>query len=445
MSIHARFEFNENKTKLTVKYGKDSDPLYASCEDFFEAFETLGLSEPPSKESIEKVFEECENTIEAGVEAELIIAESQEPIEGLNGYLDFQVNVTGEAEFSQAEEDEATDFKNQTAYTEVVKDEIIAKVVAPKMSQSGLDLFGQELKVKPVFQYQFQMLEGVRLEGEDIFADIGGIPHFKKRQIYVKNCVCVEGDVGPVTGNIQRSGCVHVTGDILEGYEVETDEDLFVNGGVYKSQVKVGGNISIGQGMIQDDFHTTICEGDLTINYIQGGHLIVKGDLTVQKDILHAEVECLGNIVVGGDIIGGYVKALKSIEVGSSGNIEGTRTRLKVLHHFEYDQLCKIRNQLMESSRQIQQQSHDEKEVSEDSVDPLEELNLQIEAIRQKLLNLDTLVESVYFPHIKWNKGYYSGTFVKIRHLRTTFTSDNLIPIVASIDKDSGLISTKTQ
>lgn len=445
MSIHARFEFNENKTKLTVKYGKDSDPLYSSFEEFFEAFEKLGLIEPPSKESIEKVFEECENAIEGGVEAELIIVESKEPVEGLNGYLDFQVNVTGEAEFSQTEDSEATDFKNQTAYTEVVKDQIIAKVVAPEVSQSGVDLFGQELKVKPVFKYQFQMLEGVRLEGEGVFADIVGIPHFKKRQIYVKNCVCVEGDVGPVTGNIQRSGCIHVAGDILEGYEIETDEDLFVQGGVYKSQIKVGGDISVGQGIVQDDSHTTICEGDLTVNYIQGGHLIVKGDLTVQKDILHAEVECLGNIVVGGDIIGGYVKALKSIEVASSGNIEGTKTRLKILHHFEYDQLSKIRNQLMETSRQIQQQSYDEKEVSTNSIDPIEEINLQIEAIRQKLINLDTLIESVYFPHIKWNKGYHSGTFIKIRHLRTTFTSDNLIPIVACIDKDSGLISTKTQ
>ena len=60
--------------------------------------------------------------------------------------------------------------------------------------------------------------------------------------------VRVRGDIDFSTGNVKGSGSVHITGDVLPGFEVQAAHNILIDGSVEASVVQCEGSIVIRQG-----------------------------------------------------------------------------------------------------------------------------------------------------------------------------------------------------
>ncbi len=59
----------------------------------------------------------------------------------------------------------------------------------------------------------------------------------------------IQGDVGVETGNINFTGKVIVSGNVMSGYEIISNEDIEINGIVECATLKSKGDITIRQGV----------------------------------------------------------------------------------------------------------------------------------------------------------------------------------------------------
>lgn len=458
MTLKISLELTEDKLHLYLILDAINGFEFETEQDIQDKISDLGVVKSVENVRLKKALNKLESFTQNNennneIPPKVLIAVGKNPILGKNGHVEFKVDISGEPKYSIEDDEKKIDYKNSMNFTELNKGQVIGIIHQPIPGTAGKNLLGEEIPVPPVFPYNLNIKDGVRLEGEKIISDCAGIPHFKKRDVYVRSCVVIDGDVGPETGNVIRSGCIHVKGDVLDGYTVQSNDDIFVAGGVFKANIQTERDLIIEGGIQLDDSHSIVAGGMLQTKFIQGGKFQIREGIKVSQNILHAFVETLESIETGGSIIGGEASALKSISIKHSSNPESTKTRLRVLSHFEFERYDRIYYKLKTHALELQSNpilSHVDKlldpEEKKNALKLLKELNeisSQMEALERKLESLQKVIASVNFPNIEWKKGYHSGTVIEIGKMRSVLNLDNLTHLIAHIGKDSGLIELK--
>ena len=235
---------------------------------------------------------------------ELALIKGNRPEEGKDSRLVILRNDSG-----GEEKGGAVDYRNICHIHTAGEGEVIAVKVIPIPGKDGLDIYGKKYPVRQGQDQEVRYGENIRQEEGDgvirYIAEVTGVVAIKDNVITLDEAMVIEGDVDYSTGNVRYEKNVHVKGDVRSGFSVSCRGDLLIEGGVEeKVRVDCLGSVKIGKGVIGRSTSVQV-GGDLVCGFIERSHILCRGDLTVERNILGGQISCVGNLAVTGKGLSG--------------------------------------------------------------------------------------------------------------------------------------------
>ena len=267
---------------------------------------------------------------------EILAARGQPPKHGADAYIDYKVNVSKDA--PQLEEDAKgkVDFKQMNLIENVVVGQILAEKIPAQEGVMGRTLSNRLVEARDGKDIELKQGRGTILSEDKmrLIAEINGQVVFSNNKISVEPVHRVSGDVGPKTGNIMFLGSVHISGNVLDNYEVKAAGNVEVQGAVQKAKIEAEGDIIVKAGIHgREGAHVESTGGSIFAKFIQSAEVFVAEDVTVQEGILHSKVEAGGKILCNGrraQIVGGSIRATKEVRAKIIGSQAYTTTDIVV-------------------------------------------------------------------------------------------------------------------
>ncbi len=143
------------------------------------------------------------------------------------------------------------DFKSIGHVSSVKKGDVLAKRILGKEGIEGKNVLGQAVKVKRKKYKEIIAKEGCTFtDSNTVVATIDGRPEMKGAILSINTCFELNGDVDIKSGNIDFIGDVIIYGDIKDGMEVKTGNNLIVKGSTSRCKIECGGDVDIDGNII---------------------------------------------------------------------------------------------------------------------------------------------------------------------------------------------------
>lgn len=267
----------------------------------------------------------------------VVFAKGYLPKNGKDGYIELIRDDLEEKKKSpMVLQDGRVDFYQVKDIPTVMRGEEIARKIAPVEGEPGMDVYGIEIKPKPVKDPRFPVGKNVVVNKEEtsIYSLIDGQVSITERgKINVFSIYEVHGDVDFSTGNIDFIGSVLVNGNIINDFKVKAQGDIRVKGNVEGAFVEAGGMIEISGGIIGYHKGHVKTKQSLRASFIQNGVVSAEQDIMVSDSIMHSKVSAGGRVELDGTkalIVGGIVRAGEEVSAKVIGNMMATPTEIEV-------------------------------------------------------------------------------------------------------------------
>jgi len=277
---------------------------------------------------------------------EIAIGKGVKPEDGKDGYLEFKVDMSAKPQFIP-KDDNSVDYKNSMQVTLVNVGDILADVIPPTAGEDGMDVRGSPIKAKAGEKAKYFVGEGVEEKDSHLIVTAAGTPSIQDDLIMVHRNYVLQGDVDLSTGNINFPGTVIIHGNVTDGFEVIAEEHVVVNGLISGAKIRAKGYVKCAGG-IQGKGKAEITAGSfVAATFVSAATIIAEGDIVITKDILHSNVSCLGELRLGGSIIGGVATAFKGVECGELGSESGVKTLVNIRTHYRQEKARELANSVM--------------------------------------------------------------------------------------------------
>ncbi|MDR2554175.1 MAG: FapA family protein [Fibromonadaceae bacterium] len=328
-----RFKIAVSKDLMEVKLYpliQVTDGALSTFEDIVEACQREGIKVELDEKTIEK-------QLISATPIETTIAKGIKPTDGKDGHLDYMVDMSAKPQFIADAKEDSIDFKNSMQVTLVNVGDVLASVVPPTDGEDGMDVRGAVIKAKPGEKAKFYLGEGAEEKDDLITVTAAGTPSIQDNVIMIRRTYVLQGDVNLSTGNITFPGTVIIHGNVTEGFEVISEENVVVNGFISGATVKAKGYIKCAGGIQGKEKNEITAGSYIAAKFISAATVTADGDILVTKDILHSKVNCLGELRIGGSLIGGVATALKGLECGGLGSETGVKTIVNIRTHYRQE------------------------------------------------------------------------------------------------------------
>ena len=141
------------------------------------------------------------------------------------------------------------------------------------------------------------------------------------------------------TGNIEVNGSLIIKDNVAPGFSIKTEGDILVRGNIEDAQIECAGNLIVSGGIIGGPNSTIRVNGKIYSSFIRNATIICKGDL-LSNQLVNAEIACNDRVIVlegKGVIIGGNIKALNGVWAKSIGSMSESKTTITVGRDAEAD------------------------------------------------------------------------------------------------------------
>jgi len=310
---------------LTVEIIGDT-PIVMS-EDILEELAKKSISYGIDYSAVESIIQNPE------LAKNILVAMGIPLKNGLDGVISFKYSDSKKAK-PKVLEDGSVDYKNMDTFQFVNEGDLLAEKTLPTEGEDGMSVTGRVIKAKNGKTIQFKKGKNtiVSEDGLQLLAEKSGIVQFTGDQIDIIEVLMIQGDVGVETGNINFTGKVIVSGNVMSGYEIISDEDIEINGIVECATLKSKGDITIRQGVQGKDKAYIECKGNLKTGFLNNCHVKVSGNIDVDS-IMHCQIDCDDSVFVHGKkgiIVGGALNVKKLLEAKIIGSEMGTITSLRL-------------------------------------------------------------------------------------------------------------------
>lgn len=291
------------------------------------------------------------DALRAGQCKSLVIAEGTPPVPGMSARF---VSLLDELTPNAADEDENAliDYRHLSQLLLVSPGAPLMRRIPAIPGLPGTDVFGRPVPPPPVSDQPFPPgLPGVAPDEEDpnlLRASIAGVPKLDgDSRMTVDPAVSVEA-VDLTTGNIDFDGSLQVRGDITAGMEVRVTGDIAVRGTIEAAHVQAGGDVKVNGGIIgiqtsgldENDNNGIrvahiVAGGSVKARFMVSAFVSAGKSVSAEREIRQCEVLAGESVVVGrpgsrdGSIIGGKVRALKSVRAARMGAPSGAPTMIQ--------------------------------------------------------------------------------------------------------------------
>jgi uncharacterized protein (DUF342 family) len=323
-------------------------PLVEASDGSLTTFEDV--IDACKKESIKVVIDEktVEKQLLAANPVETTIAKGMKPRHGENGYIEYLVDMSAKPQFIAAAETNSVDYKNSMQVTLVSPGDVLANIIPPTDGEPGHDVRGNEIPATAGAKARYFLAEGVEEKDNKILVTAAGTPSVQEDVIMIRRNYVLQSDVDLSTGNINFPGTVIIHGNVTDGFEVVSEENVVINGLISGAKVIAKGYIKCAGG-IQGKGKTEITAGSfVAATFVSAAKIVAEGDVVITKDILHSNVSCLGELRLGGSVIGGISTAFKGVECFNLGSETGVKTVVNIRTHYRQEKAKELANSVME-------------------------------------------------------------------------------------------------
>ena len=134
------------------------------------------------------------------------------------------------------------------------------------------------------------------------------------------------------TGNIEFHGTVIVRDGVRDRFEVKATEDIIVDGLIEAATINCGRNFTCRRGMAAKGQGQLVVDGDAVVGYLNNVKGRIKGNLTVQREMINCDLVIGGDLICDqGTVIGGNVVVRGSVRVAALGSKAETSTSLECM------------------------------------------------------------------------------------------------------------------
>jgi uncharacterized protein (DUF342 family) len=295
-------------------------------------------------ESIQEAMQEC--NLERRIMKNVLIARGDPPANEVAEYI--QINpFLGHN--SAPGPDGKIDYRSQSPFIIVKKDQALAKQKSRKPGRDGKNVHGTAIPHSIIRPEGVSGGENTRMEGRFLLSNINGQLVETRGVVSVSDSLVIKGGVGYKTGNIIFPGDVVIDGPVSDGFKIYsggsvtikqtfdvtdaiTKTDLTVNGGIIgrgRALVKVGGN--------------------LKSKFIENCRVAARKTVSVDLEIINSNVFTLENVEMGdkGKILGGEIWAVRGVRTGAIGKKSGKATRIHCGIDFTVEQEKEKNNNIL--------------------------------------------------------------------------------------------------
>jgi uncharacterized protein (DUF342 family) len=350
--------FHINKTKTTchaVVPASSQTKEIISLAILRNLCNILGIEIPVPDENLNDIIQLFNNN-EGGL---YLVCKGKEPVNGSTEIVNLQYNT--ETSIGTQDASGNIDYKNKNFVNNVHKNDLIATYTPPVEPEPGRTIFNTVAEPKLLKPDTYKKGKGlVLLEEENlIVAEFDGVLHVTEdKVISVSNEEIIRGDVDLNVGNLNVNGNLTIEGSILQGYSVKASGNITVQGNIEEASVECGGDLLVEGGIIgspETDINVT---GTLTTNFIRNGNITSGEDIHVATSIMSSHITSNGAVYATaekkGKVVGGTISGRRGIEVWSAGNLSGVKTTLIAGVDLERErQLKEIHQKIKENKEMI--------------------------------------------------------------------------------------------
>ncbi len=267
-----------------------------------------------------------------------LIAQGKPPIEGTDEKFIAMEDVdSSESDDGDKDDDDGRiDFRAFTSIVTVEKDEPVGQVTKAVPGTPGCDVHGKVIEPRRTVR-EVELDSTVRRSEEDaslVLANTAGKVVFENNTAKLKEIVKINGDVDYESGNIKSSTDVVITGVVLDEFEVNSTQSIFIGGAIQAAQVKAEGDVVVKGGVISRHKGAVRAGGQIALKFASESELTSGGDVAVTRELMNCRVFCGGALrVARGAVIGGEVYAKVGVEVCAIGSKAGVPTSIIVGIH----------------------------------------------------------------------------------------------------------------
>jgi len=318
-------------------------------KDSLEAY--IDVTFPPTGEAISELdirhkllaggvsynvdFEKIEQIVRNKIFVEKeVIARGKEPIIGEEAQIVLEVDTEVSTE-PLVKDDGSVDFHQISTLRTVERDQLLAVKIPPTKGQDGCDVLGHIIdstgKDKTLPQGKNTYISE---DGLSLYASESGRIVYERDKLNVENILALQGDVDFSTGNIEFTGDIAISGDVLTGFKVKSEGNIRIRGVVEGAEIiSTKGDIIIGRGVVGQEKARLIAGNDIRAEFINEATIEAGRDVIAGEYIMNSVISATNEIRATegrGSIIGGKSYAEKAIEAKSIGSSSNIRTEVKV-------------------------------------------------------------------------------------------------------------------
>lgn len=320
-------------------------------------------------------------------EREILVAQGQDIIEGHDGSFEY-LFTPEEYGVPKIREDGTVDYTNMSALHNVRKGDKVALYNYAVPGIDGYDVYGNEMKAKPVKDLPPMRGKGILREDNVYYAQSDGKIEVKDGKIDIQNVHEISGDVDGIIGKVEFFGDVVISGNVEAGVVIRAGRNVEVHGTCSAVTIFAGGDVVLTRG-IQGGGKIS-ARGSVFADFIENTTVVANGSVQ-SNTLLNANVSAKDKVILTGKkgaIIGGYTHAVKGIEAMSAGN----DVDLKTVLHAGYEEASYVR--LLE----VRQREVEVKDDLSKLVDAMSE------TLREKRLKGSLAASATDAKLLEWNK-----------------------------------------
>ncbi|MFH1010055.1 MAG: FapA family protein, partial [bacterium] len=265
----------------------------------------------------------------------LLIAGGKPPERGKDGQIEFLI-PTERTHKPQVDEHGKANWYEMNLVNNVNAGQVLARAVAPTHGEPGRTVLGEELRGLLGTAVSLPVGINTLVAKDDpgaLVAKEAGSAVYDHGKIHVMTTYEIAGSVDFDTGNVTTVGSAKILGDVKSGFVVKSGGNVEVRGFVEDATIVAEGNILVRGGFVGSGLGRLVAGKDVVVHFIENQTIEAKGNVRIEKHALNANIETRGKVIfldpTQGQLIGGQVIGIESLELGSIGNENDTRTEVR--------------------------------------------------------------------------------------------------------------------
>ncbi len=393
-----------------------------------------------------------------------VAAQGNPPLDGMDSVIKMYKLKKAKPEIDSSGK---VDFQNMNLINIVKPGDWLGERIDATEGKAGMTIKGKTVPPKKGRTYPMvfdrKTIHEAFEEGKTVlYSKITGAVNYENAILNVSNHLELKGDVNHATGNINFDGYVSIKGTVNDGFSVEATRDIEINGelgvGNVGSIISKKGSIIIKGGIVSKVRSRVKAAQNVTLKYADNANIQAGGSVHIGYYSKDCDIEASEIVIesMGGQVIGGHLKARYSIKIPKAGSRIEKRTLLTITG-FDRSEMEKTINQMLTSLNELKKAIADKKNTVKyyeelqtmdkstvrkysAALEDLFELRSKMSNVEESLRDIKKNLKTRGEGEIIISKRIYPNCRISLKSRSREITKEQLATRFVLIDQDISII-----